>query len=182
MTCEEHRTWHRTALLADLTVQSISTPDTAPILPGQTTSHPHEPHRIPRAPDTAPLSRKGVRGWWQVRGGGPGACRYCGDPSWMTDAEDFVHPCCEFWIGRRADRSAWPAELRSGWDIGCHSHLSQWIRRRLGGAQRLSRVQGVQSPKFPHRTRPLIRYHRVTAGHETPGQSTGAGSESRLDW
>jgi hypothetical protein len=27
----------------------------------------------------------------------PGACRYCGQPSWLSDQTGPLHPCCQLW-------------------------------------------------------------------------------------
>jgi len=29
----------------------------------------------------------------------PKPCRFCGEPSWVSDEDGPLHPCCSFWIG-----------------------------------------------------------------------------------
>jgi hypothetical protein len=32
----------------------------------------------------------------------PGPCRYCGRPSWLTDHNGPLHPCCQLWADELA--------------------------------------------------------------------------------
>lgn len=53
----------------------------------------------------------------------PAPCRKCGGPSWMTDEEGAVHPCCEFmWTERDGCVSCRESEK-----------LNREWRRRYGG-------------------------------------------------
>jgi hypothetical protein len=41
----------------------------------------------------------------------PQPCRYCGEPTWLSDDEGGLHVCCRYWLG----------EVGARWCLSCRT-------------------------------------------------------------